>query len=1188
MAALLTGNRPPRLHVDRDQIPVQSGKRVKTEILTITNDGGGVLKGSAIADVNWIRIPNPRIETPFIIPLRIEITPDRFTAGSPLKGTVTIITNGGTAKVFVEYFVHPVTRPGLTLDEQQYLFCNLKKGDDFSFDLILRNTGSGLLSGTIESGSDWIEVKNRTIWTHTIQAVPVIIHTSIAPKVRHPTGRIRIRSSGGTLEVPVSIHFRSEAGPVLRLSPSRIRCVWEKRGIIEETLTAHNEGAGILRGTIPSPVPWLKITPSIFSAEKNSRILFRIDTRMLKPDVTISIPISIITNTGTHPLTLEVIPGKKPVTQVRKTRSSARHQTRTRLVVYEPDGRMCTLVSTGKAGGEGEIYYLAGDETRCAKIFHPHRRTQEIEEKIHAMTAAPPDPELLQSLTWPLMPVTDLPRGGKIVGYLMRRIPEEEFRSVHLWYDQAPTDGEKDLQARIIAARKLANLVAGVHRAGHVIGDLRENNLLINNQGDLILIDTDSFQIREAGGRKIYWSRMGTGEYLPPEHLDGSFAEAGCDRRYGDHFALAVLIFRFLMDGVHPFQAKGPLVRNAPATTDKILLGHFAFESRINGISPPDYAPPYSSLPSRIRALFKEVFVSGHRSPRARPDASQWEKVLSTLVHDDRRKMPEPEPEKAQNSHHEPCSSHTGWLSDGSGHRISPGRCLYRTGTGTIRAYDENNQIFLLNSGVVTTGSMGSGTHLSVIPPSLILPTGFLQKGNIPAGWIIPRIDPDRFLPWHMLTDPQSRIRSNRTDFSFNKRIASCRNLMAALISAKRSRIGEVVLSERTVFVGPDASIRILCLPDMRHNNQKTSTEGESPVVLIFRMLMNGYHPFHAIGSRAAGSGSHERRMAAGLYPWREQDPDLDPPPGAPSISILPGPLAVLFDEEFSDFEGNTRGNIPYEAWFETLDQVFRELIGCTSDPDHWYLPGYDGCPWCTQEVEHRTVIPRELQQQVFPLHSLLLIAAPKVAGLLLERNKRRSTRKPDATRQPGWVVIPLPPERVSRILLPKIVQVLLLPSEISLQCHPEVVPFLPITGIRIPEFLPGLHIRTKNQILLQTEDLDQIHGMRTGMEDITLLDEMLWVSALDRLRGENIGKIQKTKNIRTRQTTRTRNPIQIMLLPLYLPTPEPEKIPDEQSRRDLIIAEIPSQKARKRRGIRKKLQTILMDFIGSDSDQDP
>ena len=115
--------------------------------------------------------------------------------------------------------------------------------------------------------------------------------------------------------------------------------------------------------------------------------------------------------------------------------------------------------------------------------------------------------------------------------------------------------------------------------------------------------------------------------YLPPEHLDGSFAESGCDRRYGDHFALAVLIFRFMMDGVHPFQAKGPLVRDAPATTDKILLGHFAFESRINGISPPDYAPPYSSLPSPVRTLFRETFVSGLRSPQIRPGAEKWETI---------------------------------------------------------------------------------------------------------------------------------------------------------------------------------------------------------------------------------------------------------------------------------------------------------------------------------------------------------------------------------------------------------------------------------------------------------------------------------------------------------------------------------------------------------------------------------
>ena len=78
----------------------------------------------------------------------------------------------------------------------------------------------------------------------------------------------------------------------------------------------------------------------------------------------------------------------------------------------------------------------------------------------------------------------------------MRRIPEETFRPAHLWYDE-PRAGKEQERYQIVSALALARIIAGIHRSGHSIGDLRENNLLMNNTGDLILIDTDSFQIRD-------------------------------------------------------------------------------------------------------------------------------------------------------------------------------------------------------------------------------------------------------------------------------------------------------------------------------------------------------------------------------------------------------------------------------------------------------------------------------------------------------------------------------------------------------------------------------------------------------------------------------------------------------------------------------------------------------------------
>ncbi|HWQ64106.1 MAG TPA: hypothetical protein VN429_06785 [Methanospirillum sp.] len=1186
MAALFTGNSPPRLKVDRDLIPVRSIPSVKTEILTIMNDGGGILKGTAISDVSWIRIPNPRIETPFIVPFRIEIVPGRASPNIPLKGAVTIITNGGTVKIRVECNTLPAIKPCLTVDERQYQFCNLRKGENFSFDLIVRNTGSGLISGTIESESDWIEVKTRTLWTQKAQAVQVTVHTSKAPGVHQPTGKIRIKSTGGDLEVPVSVNFRGGDGPVLKLSQSRIRCLWDKKGIIEETLKIQNEGRGILRGTIPAPAPWIKILPSIFSVESSKKILLKIDTRMLTSDRSMSVPVQIITNAGTQILTLDVVPARRTPVQVKKPRTSIRQQPRVRLTAYEPGGKVCILISTGKAGGEGEIYFLAEDETKCAKIFHPHRRTQEIEEKIRAMIATPPDNELLQFLTWPLAPLFDLPGGGKIIGYIMRRIPDE-YRSVHLWYDEPQEKEKRNLQNRIVASLQLARLVAGVHKAGHVIGDLRENNLLINKRGDLVLIDTDSFQIRDKNSRRTFWSRVGTGEYLPPEHLDGSFAESGCDRLYGDHFALAVLIFRFMMDGVHPFQAKGPLVRDAPATTDKILLGYFAFESRITGISPPDYAPPYSSLPSSFQTLFRETFVSGLRDPHKRPGAAHWETMLSSLIPREKKDQETTKQRVVDQQKQDTRITLDKW-SDPNKLKTDKSGILFRTEAGIITSFVPGTQVFLVHNGI-NLPKLGA-TYPHEIPKSLVVPLQVVYRDNLPVGWTIQAIDQGRYHPWHVAADPESRRERFEGKFSFNRRLAACRNLMAALMSARNHDIRDVYLSERTVFVGPDASIRLLILPNRPGEGSSDLKKIVSPAILIFRMLMDGYHPFHAIGSRTTGAGSHERRMAAGLYPWSDEDPALRPPPQAPSIRTLPKPLIDLFDVEFQELKADPRDNKKIETWFKVLDQVFQQLACCDSNPDHWYLPNSEGCPWCNlnyRKSGHFYIYTK--QKNLSPV--VFLLMAPKVAGLLQERNRRRRTRTRTSTRAepPRWVTIPLPPERVTRILLPKKNCILTLGSGKGMR-------YLPIQYTR--PWIACIHrsddpkrdLKIQIHLKLQDENSEMIHPISIqGMDDITLVDEMRWVSTMDRLKGEGIGQPRKKIRIKTRDKTQRRRAIEVMLYPIDLHIPK--KAIDESDISKQVISNQVKQTSKRgaRTRIRSRLQTILKDFIwGGDLDLSP
>lgn len=1181
MAALISGNRPPRLRVDRDRIVVTGGNGVRTETVTIMNDGGGVLRGTALCDVQWITIPSLRFDTPFVLPLKIEISPAKVTPGSPVQGMVTLVTNGGSARIAVEFTSHPAPAPKLTLDDRNIQFCNLRRGEKISFDLTLRNSGSGVLSGTIESESDWIEVKTKTLWTTDIQVIPIIINTAKAPNASHPVGKIRIRSSGGEQRVTIPIHFRGGDGPRMRIDPPRIRCSWEIRGTLETSLIIHNEGEGVLRGTIPSPVPWLKFIPSIFPVEKSAKILLKIDTRTLPAQGTLSIPVPIITNAGRDTLIVEVTAMKRTAAlpPARRARP-ARYQYRSRLIAYGPSGQVCVLISSGRSGGEGEIYYISGLPDRCAKIFHPHRRTGEMEEKLRVMIASPPPADLLTSLAWPLSLLTDIPAGGRVIGYTMR-LYEGGYKPAHLWYDEPGPRSREGMIHRYSLACTLSRIVAGVHRAGHVIGDLRENNILLNQAGHMVLIDTDSFQIRSRNDGKIFWSKVGTGEYLPPEHLDGSFSREGCDRRSGDHFALAVLVFQFLMDGVHPFQAKGPLVRDAPATTDKILLGHFSYESRHAGISPPDYAPPYDSIPGQIRKLFKSAFVAGHQQPSVRPDALSWEKTLHPFTS---RRGEETPPAANEQPGPKIEYENQNTLIDDAHHPITLGERLFRTATGTVyRCSRKEVQILLPDKEKSISVSNEFSAFISEsLPPSLVIPTGRVFERNAnPVGWLIPEIDPERFVPWHIIADPQSRVKDGRKFFSFRHRIACSRNLAAALESARNLCIPARSLAERMVFVSPDCSVRILCVPGFLRE-PIIPDEGEEPSSLsiqIFRMLMDGYHPFHATGRAVKGFRSPERRMKAGLYPWKNPGPHLSPPPGAPPIETIPGEIRSLFHDEFIGnlVEGRNGGvsRVGPGIWFEVLDRIFSSLIPCPADPDHWHLPP-EPCPWC-RIILKRTALHRTGSVLYLPvLRPVPRLETVSISGYLMLpwRFRRPVQTEPCAT---PWGVILLPAERTRLLMLSGPGQIKKLTCGIRGKIL--LVPWKKtwIIPIGNPFSRAGSEhvIVPVDQIISEPDEGVAL----SAIDDISLIDEMIWTSTIDRLRGEGIG-LRRPKMWRPHHPGQRKRPVIIMLMPLYLPDEQTADRKEVPAKEPACQMKKRTRKKGKGKGIRGKIQSMLRDFF--------
>ena len=139
------------------------------------------------------------------------------------------------------------------------------------------------------------------------------------------------------------------------------------------------------------------------------------------------------------------------------------------------------------------------------------------------------------------------------------------------------------------------------------------------------VVDCDGFSIK--GDNTRYPAEFVSEEYIYPEGLELSCEEMGEEQ---DKFALAVIIFRLLNNGIHPFSG-------APKNNDGEMLTiqtriekyHYAY-----GLWPDKYQYPH---PYSIHEYFNketlELFERAFTKDCQRPSAYEWQEHLWKLMH---------------------------------------------------------------------------------------------------------------------------------------------------------------------------------------------------------------------------------------------------------------------------------------------------------------------------------------------------------------------------------------------------------------------------------------------------------------------------------------------------------------------------------------------------------------------------
>ncbi|WP_048152762.1 helix-hairpin-helix domain-containing protein [Methanolacinia paynteri] len=317
-----------------------------------------------------------------------------------------------------------------------------------------------------------------------------------------------------------------------------------------------------------------------------------------------------------------------------------------KIEVFDNSGKKIRLIFTGKSGGEGAIYAIEGEPDNCAKIFFKTGISEELHEKILTMVKYPPGGGLTKpadeisssSIAWPSSPLYMADNGKRrFVGYAMPKIDTGMFRESHMYYD--PGDRLKMLggsfswQYLMTAAYNISFVVSKIHEIGHCVGDFSPRNILIARTAAVSFIDCDSFQVSNPETGRTFYTKVGTGELLPPELMGKNFRKEEITRHNSDLFALGIVIFRLLMNGAHPYQAAGKDVWDLPTIEQKTLRGIYPYvPQKGKDIRPPRYAPAYGIVPPCIRDLFSECFVKGHGDPLKRPSADDWCRCLADEI----------------------------------------------------------------------------------------------------------------------------------------------------------------------------------------------------------------------------------------------------------------------------------------------------------------------------------------------------------------------------------------------------------------------------------------------------------------------------------------------------------------------------------------------------------------------------
>lgn len=298
-------------------------------------------------------------------------------------------------------------------------------------------------------------------------------------------------------------------------------------------------------------------------------------------------------------------------------------------------------------GGAGSVYAHPDLPGQAIKIYGTANRADAHAKKVQAMLNATPRAVRTRfgtvQIAWPNATVLI---DRRFAGFVM---PQVNFSEAWTLQQVAQPPQRKRrgiperMDLRLYAGRNLASVLHSLHEFGHYVIDLKPQNVLVyrddtqRNAAHVALVDCDGFQIRASTGYR-FDAELATPEFLHPDVTRQVGDEASFDLRLlndkaalQDDFALAVILFQLLNNGLHPMSGRESGIAAVPTQWAMRLQAGGRYYAYKQGQSNPLMFPDLDSLHEwfdpELRKLFDQAFGGGEPPPHA----DDWVRVLERL-----------------------------------------------------------------------------------------------------------------------------------------------------------------------------------------------------------------------------------------------------------------------------------------------------------------------------------------------------------------------------------------------------------------------------------------------------------------------------------------------------------------------------------------------------------------------------